>query len=58
MGRQGALAFVQIPKRADERLIDTIAALAIRTGISPRELLETPGDIFARMVELVNESLA
>lgn len=46
-----------IPKRPDERLIDTIAALAIRTGISPRELMETPMDIFGRMVELVNESL-
>jgi hypothetical protein len=55
MGRRGARGQIHQPKSADD-LITTISALAIRTGISPRELLETPSAFITEMVRLVNEA--
>lgn len=57
MGRQDQRSQVRIPKRADD-LTTTIAAIAVRTGIAPRELLETPSEFLLEMIRLVNESEA
>jgi len=33
----------------------TVAVMAVLTGISPNDLLDTDPDIFAEMVEVVNK---
>lgn len=55
MGRRNPRGQIRQPKSTDD-LTTTIAALALRTGISPRELLETPSAFVLEMVRLVNES--
>jgi hypothetical protein len=56
MGRRSTRGQVRQPKSIDDDLITTIAVLAIRTGIAPRELLETPSPFIVKMIELVNET--
>ena len=58
MGRHDQDSQVRRPKRQHDELIDTIAGLAIRTGIAPQHLLEAPVVFVNRMIELVNEASA